>query len=144
MYICIYIYIHIYKYKYIHICIHTRKRVTYANNQILAWGAHSEGQLGVGTGTLQYVVAVRSSALQYVAVCCTLQGDTVCFVGAFLEGHLTVCCSVVQRGVVRCSVLQSVAVCCSLLQCVAVCCSVLQLLQCVCSLYCKVGMFIVL
>ena len=52
---------------------------------------------------------------------------------ASAQGHVPVCCSMLQCVAVRCSVLQSVAVHCSVLQCVAVCCSVLQCVAVCCS-----------
>jgi len=93
--------------------------------------------------------AVRSSVMQYGALCCSV----VHFAAAcccVLEcdsvlNHGALCCSVVQcvavcccdlqcvaarcfvsqRGVLWCSMLQYGAVCCSMVQCVAVWCSVL-------------------
>ena len=65
-------------------------------------------------------VAVCCSALQYVAVRCSV---LQC---------VAVCCSALQCVAVRCSVFQCVLVSSSMLQCVAVSCSVLQcVVECV-------------
>jgi len=71
---------------------------------------------------LQYA-AVCCSALQCVAVCCTVAKKGRRLYGA----HCVVfCCSVLQCVAVCCSVLQCAAVYCKVLQCVAVCCRVVQ------------------
>ena len=92
-------------------------------------------------------VVVRCSALQCVAVCCSVLVEEsqpkrpranekwrvcgVCVV--IIEPSTGVCCSVLQGVAVCCSVLQCVAVCCSVLQCAAECCSVLQCVAVCCS-----------
>jgi len=81
-------------------------------------------------------VVVWCSALQFVAVCCSLLQCVVVWCSALQYG--AVHCSMLQCVVVQCSALQYVAVHCSLLQCGVVWCNALQygavhfsLLQCV-------------
>ena len=95
-------------------------------------------------------VAVHCSALQYVAVCCSVWqcAEVVLRFRVLLHTFIpkkivtkiseqvnmcycmvqcaAVCCSVLQCAAVRFSALQCVAVCCIVLQCVAVRRSVLQ------------------
>ena len=97
-------------------------------------------------------VAVSSSTLQGVALCCSVLQRRGC------SGGVAVCCSVLQCVASKngcCSVLQCVAVCCSVLQCnstfvivfeqarfltkcLPVCCSVLQCFAVCCSVCCSV------
>ena len=66
----------------------------------------------------------RSSALQYVAVCCSVLQCAQCSSAWYSVVQLVITCNS-RADRLCCSVLQGVAVCCNVLQCMAVWCSVL-------------------